>query len=237
MTDPATPSPGAGWDAALAAELAGDAIATLRRALAAEEAAGARIFPPAADRFRALELTALADVRVVILGQDPYHGAGQAHGLCFSVRPGVKVPPSLANIYRELATDCGIAPPTHGFLEHWARQGVLLLNTVLTVAEGRAAAHRGRGWERLTDAIIRAVAERAAPTAFMLWGSHAQAKIPLIRAADPDERHLILTAPHPSPLSAYKGWFGSRHFSTANAFLDAQGRGTIDWSVPPLPSA
>ncbi|WP_341208993.1 uracil-DNA glycosylase [uncultured Sphingomonas sp.] len=208
-------------------------MAALTRFLAAEEQAGTTIFPPAADRLRALELTALPDVRVVILGQDPYHGAGQAHGLCFSVRPGVKPPPSLANIYRELATDCGITPPTHGFLEHWARQGVLLLNTVLTVAEGRAAAHRGRGWEQLTDAIIRTVAEQAAPTVFMLWGSHAQAKAPLVAASGGD-RHLILTAPHPSPLSAYKGWFGSGHFSKANAFLDAHGRGTIDWSVPPL---
>ncbi|MEH3102842.1 MAG: uracil-DNA glycosylase [Sphingomonas phyllosphaerae] len=224
------------WRDALAAPLASDAMAALTRFLAAEEQAGTVIFPHAAERFRALELTALPDVRVVILGQDPYHGAGQAHGLCFSVRPGVKPPPSLANIYRELATDCGIDAPTHGFLEQWARQGVLLLNTVLTVAEGRAAAHRGRGWEQLTDAIIRAVAEQQAPTVFMLWGSHAQAKAPLVTAAGSD-RHLILTAPHPSPLSAYKGWFGSRHFSKANAFLDAHDRGTIDWSVPPLASA
>ncbi len=221
------------WRDALATPLASETMAALTRFLAAEEQAGTTIFPPAADRLRALELTALPDVRVVILGQDPYHGAGQAHGLCFSVRPGVKPPPSLANIYRELATDCGITPPTHGFLEHWARQGVLLLNTVLTVAEGRAAAHRGRGWEQLTDAIIRTVAEQAAPTVFMLWGSHAQAKAPLVAASGGD-RHLILTAPHPSPLSAYKGWFGSGHFSKANAFLDAHGRGTIDWSVPPL---
>ncbi len=222
-----------GWQAALAPVLASDTIAALTRFIAAEEAAGTTIFPPAADRFRALELTPLADVRVVILGQDPYHGAGQAHGLSFSVRPGVKPPPSLANIYRELASDCGIATPTHGHLEHWARQGVLLLNTVLTVAEGRAAAHRGRGWESLTDAIIRAVAERSARTVFMLWGAHAQAKAALIAAADGD-RHLILTAPHPSPLSAYKGWFGSGHFSKANRFLAAHGRGTIDWSIPPL---
>ena len=224
------------WRDALAVPLASGTMAALIRFLSAEERAGVTIFPPPADRFRALELTALPDVRVVILGQDPYHGAGQAHGLCFSVRPGVKPPPSLANIYRELASDCGIAAPSHVFLEHWARQGVLLLNTVLTVAEGRAAAHRGRGWEHLTDAIIRAVADQQAPTVFMLWGSHAQAKAPLI-TANGDDRHLILTAPHPSPLSAYKGWFGSGHFSKANAFLAAHGRGTIDWSVPPLASA
>ncbi len=231
-----TPTFDPSWRDALAAPLASDAMAALTRFLAAEEQAGTVIFPPVAERFRALELTALPEVRVVILGQDPYHGAGQAHGLCFSVRPGVKPPPSLANIYRELASDCGIAPPTHGFLEHWARQGVLLLNTVLTVAEGRAAAHRGRGWEPLTDAIIRAVAEQDSSTVFMLWGSHAQAKAPLVTAAGRD-RHLILTAPHPSPLSAYKGWFGSGHFSKANAFLSANGRGTIDWSIPPLASA
>lgn len=231
MPDATTLAPG--WRDALALPFADARLAALDRFLAAEEARGTRVFPPAVDRFRALELTALSDVRVVILGQDPYHRPGQAHGLSFSVRPGVKPPPSLANIYRELVDDCGIAPPSHGFLEHWATQGVLLLNTVLTVAEGRAAAHRGRGWEPFTDAIIHAVAARPIPTVFMLWGSHAQAKAALIQAAGAG-RHLILTAPHPSPLSAYKGWFGSRHFSKANAFLEAHGRGAIDWSVPPL---
>lgn len=192
------------------------------------------MYPPQKDVFNAFRLTELGQVKVVILGQDPYHGPNQAHGLAFSVLPGVAVPPSLVNMYKELTTDIpGFQRPSHGFLESWARQGVLLLNTVLTVAEGRAAAHRGRGWESLTDAIIRAVAEQAAPTVFMLWGAHAQAKAALIAAVDGD-RHLILTAPHPSPLSAYKGWFGSGHFGKANRFLAAHGRGTIDWSIPPL---
>ncbi len=222
----------AGWTAALRGEFDAPYMATLRAFVAAEEAAGKRIFPPAAERFAALALTPLEAVRVVILGQDPYHGAGQAHGLSFSVRPGVKVPPSLANIYKELASDCGVAAPAHGHLAHWARQGVLLLNTVLTVEEGRAAAHRDRGWERFTDAVVRAVAEKEQPVVFLLWGSHAQKKAAFVRDVSAGGRHLVLTAPHPSPLSAYKGWFGSRHFSRANAFLAQHGRGTIDWALP-----
>lgn len=216
-----------GWRAALGDEL-GAPLTALERWLDAEQAAGRTVFPPAADRFRALDLTPLDRVRVVILGQDPYHGPGQAHGLSFSVRPGVRVPPSLTNIYKELESDLGIARARHGFLEHWARQGVLLLNTVLSVGEGRAASHRGRGWERLTDAAIRAVDARNQPVVFLLWGAHAQAKAGLIDAT----RHLVLAAPHPSPLSARTGFFGSRPFSRANAFLETQGRGTIDWALP-----
>ena len=215
------------WRTALADET-GAPLAALQRWLDAEQAAGKRVFPAAEDRFRALELTPLTEVRVVILGQDPYHGAGQAHGLSFSVRPGVRTPPSLANIYKELASDLGIPRPAHGFLEHWARQGVLLLNTVLSVEEGRAAAHRGRGWERFTDAVIRAVSDQPKPVVFLLWGAHAQAKTALIDR----DRHLVLAAPHPSPLSARTGFFGSRPFSQANAFLGAHGRGTIDWALP-----
>lgn len=222
------------WRAPLRDELSSASMIELRRFLRDEEAAGTIVFPPAADRFRALELTALPDVRVVILGQDPYHGAGQAHGLCFSVRPGVTPPPSLRNIYKELASDCGVAPVTHGFLESWARQGVLLLNTVLTVASGRAASHRDRGWERLTDAIVRLVAAKDDPVVFLLWGSHAQKKAAFVRDVANGGRHLVLAAPHPSPLSAYKGWFGSRPFSQANAFLEANGRGRIDWALPPV---
>lgn len=221
-----------GWTAALRGEFDAPYMATLRAFVAAEEAAGKRIFPPAAERFAALALTPLEAVRIVILGQDPYHGAGQAHGLSFSVRPGVKVPPSLANIYKELASDCGVEAPAHGHLAHWARQGVLLLNTVLTVEEGRAAAHRDRGWERFTDAVVRAVAEKEQPVVFLLWGSHAQKKAAFVRDVSAGGRHLVLTAPHPSPLSAYKGWFGSRHFSRANTFLAQHGRGTIDWALP-----
>lgn len=221
------------WLAPLRAEFDAPSMAALHAFLQAEEAAGKRIFPPEAERFAALALTPLDAVRVVILGQDPYHRAGQAHGLSFSVRPGVKVPPSLANIYKELASDCGVVPPAHGHLAHWARQGVLLLNTVLTVEEGRAAAHRGRGWERFTDAVVRVVAEKEQPVVFLLWGAHAQKKADFVRDVGAGGHHLVLTAPHPSPLSAYTGWFGSRPFSRANAFLAQHGRGTIDWALPP----
>lgn len=198
--------------------------------LTAEEAAGKRIYPPRGLRLRALELTPLDQVKAVILGQDPYHGAGQAHGLCFSVTEGVKVPPSLVNIYKELEADLGLPRAGHGNLEHWARQGVLLLNTVLTVEEGRAGSHQGLGWEAITDAIVAAVAHKVEPCVFLLWGSHAKKKalaVPGLR----DGPHLVLTAPHPSPLSAHAGFLGCRHFSQANAFLEANGRGAIDWSV------
>lgn len=201
-------------------------MVALRAALAAEVAEGERVFPPPAEWFRALELTPPEAVRVVILGQDPYHGEGQAHGLCFSVARGVKTPPSLANIYKELEADLGIARAPHGSLEHWARQGVLLLNTVLTVRMGAAGSHQKRGWERFTDAIVRAVAAQDRPIVFMLWGAHAQRKAAFV--AD-DPRHLVLAAPHPSPLSAYGGFFGSRPFSRANAFLAANGVTPIDW--------
>ncbi|KTT75221.1 uracil-DNA glycosylase [Sphingomonas endophytica] len=220
------------WRDALRTEFDSDYMAALRAFLVAEKKGGTTVFPPSADWFRALELTPLPEVRVVILGQDPYHGAGQAHGLCFSVKPGVKPPPSLINIYKELASDCGIVPPAHGFLESWARQGVLLLNSVLTVASGRAASHRERGWERFTDAIVRRVAEKDEPVVFMLWGSYAQKKAGFVKDVAKGGRHLVLKAPHPSPLSAYNGWFGSGHFSKANAFLAEHGRGTIDWALP-----
>ncbi|MFW2850652.1 uracil-DNA glycosylase [Sphingomonas sp. TX0543] len=220
------------WLEPLRAEFASDYMAALRDFLRAEKAAGKQIFPHSADWFRALVLTALPDVRVVILGQDPYHGPGQAHGLCFSVPPGVRPPPSLVNIYKELEADCGIARPAHGFLESWARQGVLLLNSVLTVVSGQAAAHRDRGWEKFTDAIIRLLAARPEPIVFMLWGSYAQKKAGFVRGVEQGGHHLVLKAPHPSPLSAHSGWFGSGHFSKANAFLDGNGRGTIDWALP-----
>ncbi|NJR79029.1 uracil-DNA glycosylase [Sphingomonas sp. 36D10-4-7] len=219
------------WHDALDEVYHGAAVTAARHHAAAAEAAGRAIYPPAAERFRALALTPLPDVRVVILGQDPYHGAGQAHGLSFSVQPGVKVPPSLRNIHRELAADLGHAPPAHGHLDHWARQGVLLLNDVLTVEAGRPASHRGRGWEALTDAAIRAVAARAAPSVFLLWGAPAQKKAAFVPGVAAGGRHLVLAAPHPSPLAAYRGWFGSRPFSQANAFLAAHGRGTIDWAL------
>ena len=198
--------------------------------LRAEEAAGRTVYPPRGRRLRALELTPLDDVKVVILGQDPYHGPGQAMGLCFSVPQGVPPPPSLANIYKELAADCSIAQPAHGDLSGWARQGVLLLNASLTVEAGKAGSHAGRGWQALTDACVAAVAARPEPTVFILWGSHAQATAARILGLS-EGRHCILRSPHPSPLSAHRGFFGSRPFSRANAFLQANGRGTIDWRV------
>ena len=203
-------------------------MAELKRFLVNEREDGKRIFPKGSEWFRALDLTPLDEVRVVILGQDPYHGAGQAHGLCFSVQPGVQRPPSLVNIYKELESDLGIKPARHGFLEHWAKQGVLLLNSVLTVEMGRAASHRDRGWERFTDAIIREINARPDPAVFMLWGSYAQKKAGFVDTL----RHLVLKAPHPSPLSAHSGFFGCRHFSQANAVLDSRGLKPIDWALP-----
>ncbi len=219
------------WKAALGQEFASPYMVALKAFLQNEKAAGKTIFPKGAEYFRALDLTPLDEVRVVILGQDPYHGAGQAHGLCFSVRPGVRIPPSLVNIYKELQSDLGIAPARHGFLEHWARQGVLLLNSVLTVEESRAASHQGQGWEQFTDAVIRAVNEDCEHVVFMLWGSYAQKKAAFVDRS----RHLVLKAPHPSPLSAHNGFFGSRHFSQANEYLVAQGRNAIDWQLPDTP--
>ncbi len=222
----------ASWRTPLAEACAAPGMASLRRFLAEEESAGKRIFPQAEDRFRALELTPPQAVRVVILGQDPYHGEGQAHGLCFSVRPGVRPPPSLVNICKELHADLGIARPGHGFLEHWARQGVLLLNSVLSVEIARAASHRNRGWEAFTDAVIRAVAAEPKPIVFMLWGAYAQKKAAFVRGVDEGGRHLVLKSAHPSPLSARTGFLGSRPFSQANAFLAAHGREPIDWALP-----
>ena len=220
------------WLEPLRAEFASPYMQTLRGFLVAEKAAGKRIFPKGAEWFGALDLTPLDNVRVVILGQDPYHGLNQAHGLCFSVRPGVPPPPSLANIYKELETDLGVRPPRHGFLEHWAKQGVLLLNSVLTVEMGRAASHQGRGWERFTDAVIRLVAARPDPVVFMLWGSYAQKKAAFVTSVEQGGHHLVLKAPHPSPLSAHAGFFGCRHFSKANEFLVSRGLPPIDWALP-----
>jgi uracil-DNA glycosylase len=216
------------WLGPLRGEFDQPYMAELKRFLLAEREKGKRIFPKGSHWFRALDPTPLEDVRVVILGQDPYHGPGQAHGLCFSVPGGVQPPPSLLNIYKELKSDLGIKPARHGFLEHWAKQGVLLLNSVLTVEMGRAASHRERGWERFTDRIIAEVNAREAPVVFMLWGSYAQKKAAFVDAA----KHLVLKAPHPSPLSAHGGFFGCRHFSRANAFLESRGVKPIDWALP-----
>ncbi|MEQ1404327.1 uracil-DNA glycosylase [Neorhizobium sp. Rsf11] len=216
------------WKHVLGPEFENPYMSELRRFLVAEKQAGKRIFPKGSEYFRALDLTPLEHVKVVILGQDPYHGYGQAHGLCFSVRPGVRIPPSLVNIYKEMETDLGIRPANHGFLEHWASQGVLLLNSVLTVEEARAASHQGRGWERFTDAVIRAVNEDCDGVVFMLWGSYAQKKAAFVDT----KKHLVLKAPHPSPLSAHNGFFGCRHFSKANDFLISRGKEPIDWQLP-----
>jgi uracil-DNA glycosylase len=216
------------WQAALADEFDRPSLKGLSSFLEQEASDGKIIFPPSADLFSALRLTPLSNVKVVILGQDPYHGPGQAHGLSFSVRPGVKLPPSLRNIYKELHSDLGFMPPDHGFLEPWARQGVLLLNAVLTVESGKANAHQKRGWEQFTDAVIQRVADQPEPCVFILWGAYAQKK-----AAHVDEsRHLIIRSAHPSPLSAHNGFWGTKPFSKANDFLIAHERKPIDWSLP-----
>lgn len=218
------------WRIPLADQFASPHMQGLKAFLMAEKAAGKRIFPKGSEYFRALDLTPLDQVKVVILGQDPYHGEGQAHGLCFSVQPGVRTPPSLVNIYKEMEADLGIPRAGHGFLDHWARQGVLLLNSVLTVEMGRAASHQGKGWELFTDAVVRLVAQQTAPTIFLLWGAYAQRKAAFVD----QNRHLVLKSAHPSPLSAHNGFLGSRPFSRTNAFLEANGRGAIDWALPPL---
>ena len=217
------------WRAALEPALASPGARRLGGWLRAEEANGKTIFPPRGQRLAALELTPLDTVRVVILGQDPYHGPGQAHGLAFSVPGGVALPPSLRNVYKELASDLGVPEPRSGDLGHWARQGVLLLNNALTVECGQAASHHGRGWEAITDAAVAAVAARPEPSVFILWGSHAQGKAARIPELGPSSRHCVIRSPHPSPLSAHRGFFGSRPFSRANSFLTEHGRGTIDW--------
>jgi len=218
------------WRAALEPVLALPQSRQLGGFLRAEEQAGKRIYPPRGTRLRALALTPLDQVKLVILGQDPYHGAGQAHGLAFSVAEGVRTPPSLGNIYKEMASDLGLPIPRHGNLESWARQGVLLLNNALTVEEGRAGSHQKIGWEAITDAAVATVAARGDPTVFLLWGSHARNKAARVTALE-NGPHLVLTAPHPSPLSAHTGFLGCRHFSQANAFLEANGRAAIDWRL------
>lgn len=225
------------WLARIGSEFEQPYMAALKTFLADERAKGKSIYPRPRDWFAALDATAPRDVRVVILGQDPYHGPGQAHGLCFSVQPGVRTPPSLVNIYKELQSDLGIARASHGYLKHWAEQGVLLLNNCLTVESGMAASHQGRGWEKFTDAVVAAVAADPAPKVFILWGSHAQRKAANVPGLGPSSPHLILRAPHPSPLSAHNGFFGSKPFSQTNAFLEAHGRGAIDWRLPDNPEA
>ena len=219
------------WRSVLEPVLASAKSHALCGLLAAEEAAGKAIYPPRGMRLAALALTPPGAVKVVILGQDPYHGPGQAHGLAFSVQDGVKVPPSLVNIFKELHSDLGLPRPVQGNLTNWAKQGVLLLNNALTVADGQPGSHQGKGWEEITDAIVAAVAAKVEPCVFMLWGNHARKKAASVPGLGPGSHHLILSAPHPSPLSAHTGWFGSGHFGKANAFLEAHGRGAVDWRL------
>ncbi|WAC49150.1 uracil-DNA glycosylase [Asticcacaulis sp. SL142] len=216
------------WKSALEGEFSASYMQALKTFLTAEKSAGKRIFPKGSEYFAALNLTPLDSVKVVILGQDPYHGEGQAHGLSFSVRPGVKTPPSLANIYKELQADLGIPPARHGFLEHWAKQGVLLLNAVLTVEMAQAASHQGKGWERFTDAVIRAVNDLPHPVVFILWGAYAQKKAAFVNA----DKHLVIKSAHPSPLSAHNGFLGSKPFSKTNEFLKSKSQKPIDWQLP-----
>lgn len=219
------------WREALAGEFEQDYMLSLRAFLAAEKQRGVTIFPPGPLIFNAYNLTPPEAVRVVILGQDPYHGPGQAHGLCFSVPPGVPPPPSLQNVFAEIRADLGVPLPAHGCLAYWAGQGVLLLNAILTVARGQPGSHADRGWETFTDATIRYLNDRTEGLVFLLWGSYAQKKGKLVDR----ERHTVLTAPHPSPLSAHRGFLGCRHFSQANASLVARARLPIDWSLPAAP--
>ncbi|MDR0986346.1 MAG: uracil-DNA glycosylase [Ruminococcus sp.] len=216
------------WDEILAPQFNSEYYRNLREFLK-EEYKNFTVYPDMYDIFNALKTTSYSDVKAVILGQDPYHGAGQAHGMCFSVKPGIAPPPSLKNIFSELHSDLGVKIPNHGYLLTWAENGVLLLNTVLTVRAGQANSHRNRGWETLTSEIIRQLSLRSKPMVFILWGSPARSKKPLIA-----RHHLVLEAAHPSPLSAYNGFFGCRHFSKANNFLREQNLPEIDWSIKDL---
>lgn len=218
------------WYAALEKEFTSPYMADLAEFVRSERSCGT-VYPPSHEVFSSLQFCPLKDIRVVIVGQDPYHGPGQAHGLCFSVRRGVAIPPSLQNIYKEINDDLGIEPPSHGCLEAWARQGVLLLNAVLTVRHKSPGSHAGRGWERLTDAVCRAVAERGVPTVFLLWGRFAQNKLTDALSGLDTSHHLVLRAAHPSPFSARTGFFGCHHFSKTNEFLKNNGFDPINWDL------
>lgn len=223
-----TLKPGTGWPERVGPEFGKDYMVRLGEFLSAQERAGKHIYPPSHFCFNALNSTPFSRVAVVILGQDPYHGPGQAHGLSFSVRPGVKVPPSLRNIFKEIRDEMDIEPPDHGCLQPWADQGVLLLNSVLTVEEGKAGSHQGKGWERFTDRVIGALNEERENLVFMLWGSYAQKKGDFIDR----QRHCVLESAHPSPLSARRGFVGNGHFLRANQWLADKGLQRIDWALP-----
>jgi len=220
------------WSTQLSEELHEPYLLHLRAFLEEERHTGRQVFPPRDQIFQALQMTSFEDVRVVIVGQDPYHGPGQAHGLSFSVQPGVTIPPSLENIYKEIKEDLKIPPPTHGCLTSWAEQGVLLLNATLTVRAGEPLSHHNRGWERFTDTIIQRIAQEKENVVFLLWGKNAQEKC--IKFADLFANHLVLKAAHPSPFSAHNGFFGCHHFSKTNAYLQEHGFEPIDWQVKEL---
>lgn len=215
------------WQEPLSEVMKSSPVAGLERFLE-QETAHKDIYPPKEQWFAAFEAVNFEDVKVVILGQDPYHGEGQAHGLSFSVKPGVKVPPSLRNMYKELASDVGFSAPSHGYLKSWANQGVLLLNSVLTVEKGQANSHKGKGWEEVTDAAIAALSKKRSGLVFLLWGAYAHKK----GAAIDESKHLVLKTVHPSPLSARHGFFGCRHFSKTNAYLESCGQKGVDWQLP-----
>ncbi len=219
------------WLAELREEFEKPYMRDLGDFLRREKQYGKRIFPPGKEIFNAFEYTPLDQVKVVILGQDPYHGEGQAHGLSFSVKPGVRVPPSLQNIYKEIHAELGLPIPSHGYLAHWAEQGVLMLNSVLSVECAEAGSHQGKGWEQFTDRIIELINRQRHNVVFLLWGSYAQRKGAIIDT----ERHCVLKAPHPSPLSAHRGFFGCGHFVATNQYLEAEGESPIDWQIPELP--
>lgn len=216
------------WKSVIGKEFQKDYMVGLKDFLASELKQNKTIYPHGQEIFSAFNETPFEKVKVVIIGQDPYHGPGQAHGMCFSVRPGIKVPPSLVNIYQELSSDLGVRPVTHGFLLNWARQGVLLLNNVLTVEKAKAASHKGRGWELFTDKVIQVLNDERENLVFLLWGTPAQKKASIVD----ENKHYVLRAPHPSPLSSYRGFFGCKHFSKANDYLISKGIAPINWSLP-----
>lgn len=218
------------WMNRIGMEFEQEYMQKLRQFLIEEKQAGKIIYPEGKDIFNSLNLLPYENIKVVIIGQDPYHGPGQAHGLCFSVKPGVKPPPSLVNIFKEIHQDLGIPISRHGYLKSWAEQGVLLLNSVLTVEKNKAGSHQGKGWERLTDAIIRSINKEHNGLVFFLWGNYAQKKGKIIDG----NRHLVLQSVHPSPLSAHRGFFGKQHFSKANEYLQHQGKAVINWELPEL---
>ncbi len=220
----------ASWKDRIGEEFEKEYMQNLRQFLIQEKRAGKTIYPEGKDIFNAMNLIPFEELKVVILGQDPYHGPGQAHGLCFSVKPGVTPPPSLKNIYKELHDDLGIPVSSHGFLESWAQQGILLLNSVLTVEKNRAASHQGKGWERFTDAIIAKINSEHSGLVFLLWGSYAQKKGRIID----NTKHLVLRSPHPSPFSAHRGFLGNKHFSQTNSYLESRAKEPIHWELPPV---